>query len=156
MKEPTAEELYVFIDKFKDIYEYGQLVSEPKPDDVVTYYCNNDSGENGFVYNTKWKDGGFEKFIAKKWILQSDLDLLISSKNNDLKDYYDSDEVQEWMNSAMGTPKQYQTYVLDPKLEKIINENLNSYFYNRGEGLLEAMRHLSDYYDQYKSGTLEN
>ena len=105
MKEPTAEELYVFIDKFKDIYEYGQLVSEPKPDDVVTYYCNNDSGENGFVYNTKWKDGGFEKFIAKKWILQSDLDLLISSKNNDLKDYYDSDEVQEWMNSAMGTTR---------------------------------------------------
>lgn len=80
MKEYTAEELYEYINYFKNIYEHGQMVSEPLPDDIVTYYCDDDSGEKGFVYNIKWKNGGFEKFIAKKWILQKDLDWMINAK----------------------------------------------------------------------------
>ncbi len=44
---------------------------------------------------------------------------------------------------------------MDPRLEKIINELLETYFLYKNEGLLEAMRHLNTYYDQYQSGTLE-
>lgn len=69
----TAEEMYQLIDHFNDIEE-----QEPSNGDVVTYYCEHGE-ERGFVENIKWGDGGFEKFIARKWILQKTLDSLIDT-----------------------------------------------------------------------------
>lgn len=75
MKERTAEEIYSFIEYFNDISD-----AEPSSKDIVTYYCDNDGDDRGFVENIAWKDGGIEKFIARKWILQSRLDELFENK----------------------------------------------------------------------------
>lgn len=69
----TAEEMYELIDHFIDID-----VKNPNDNDIVTYYCDH-KDERGFVENIKWRDGGIEKFIARKWILQSTLDRLIDT-----------------------------------------------------------------------------
>jgi hypothetical protein len=83
MTEPAAEEINLYIKYFTDIYKEGKIISEPLPDDVVTYYCddkNGSIGDTGFVYNIKWKDGGIEKLVATKWILQKDLEFMINFK----------------------------------------------------------------------------
>jgi DNA-directed RNA polymerase subunit RPC12/RpoP len=75
VKERTAEDIYEFIEHFNDIKE-----KEPSKEDIVTYYCDDGKGEQGFVENIAWKDGGLEKLIAKKWILQGDIDKLFENK----------------------------------------------------------------------------
>ena len=71
----TAEEIYSFIEYFHDIDDI-----EPNPNDIVTYYCEH-KDERGFVENIAWKDGGIEKFIAKKWILQAELEDLFNKRS---------------------------------------------------------------------------
>lgn len=75
MNEPSAEKLFLYIDQFES---YSKS-NKPNPEDFVTYYCDSGDGDEGFVYNIQWKDGGIEKFICKKWILQRKLDLLMNT-----------------------------------------------------------------------------
>jgi hypothetical protein len=71
--EWTAEEINEHIDKFLDI------ATNPIPEDaIVTIWCEGENmEESGFADNTKFDDIGLNMFIAKKWILQSELDGLL-------------------------------------------------------------------------------
>jgi len=71
--EYSAEEMYSLIDHFNDIKD-----GEPNQDDVVTYYCDY-GDECGFVENIKWAEGGLERLICRRWILQTTLDSLIDT-----------------------------------------------------------------------------
>ena len=71
-----AEKINEFIDSFEPMYKNGES-NDPNDDDMVTYYCDDGKDNVGFVENIKWIDGGLEKLICKKWILQSKLDELI-------------------------------------------------------------------------------
>ena len=77
----TAEEIIKYHDLFTDIYEerkdgtYGSEIN-PIPDDVAltVYLYNPRSGKEGYIYNMHKSDMGIDILIARKWILQSDLD----------------------------------------------------------------------------------
>jgi hypothetical protein len=77
-KEYSAEQIFDHIDKFIEMYKDGKEVN-PIPKDVkVTIYCNYKEKE-GFIENTYTKDAGMDLFIARKWILQSELDGLLKN-----------------------------------------------------------------------------
>jgi len=68
----SAEKINEFIDNFKNID-----TNEPPKDEKVTVFCDDGNDEVGFCENTLFSDIGFNMFIAKKWILQTELDELM-------------------------------------------------------------------------------
>ena len=88
MIDYTADQVYTFISRFTPIYEHGK-VTNPIPDGVkITVFCEGRE-ESGFVENITHDEMGIEKLIAKSWILQSELDDLLSAlptaSNNEFK-----------------------------------------------------------------------
>lgn len=74
--ELTAEEINKHIDKFLPVYT-NPIPSKTK----VTVWCEAESlADSGFAENTTIEEMGFELFIAKSWILQSDLEALHKGK----------------------------------------------------------------------------
>ena len=74
--EYTAEQIYQHIDSFTDFKE-----SKPKDTDTITVYVETNNG-NGFIKNILYDDLGLEELVSKKWILQSELDTLLTPTNN--------------------------------------------------------------------------
>jgi len=73
----TAEQISVFLNKFTPIYQNGEEINKI-PDGVkITVYCD-DFDESGFVENITHDQMGMEELIAKSWILQSELENLLS------------------------------------------------------------------------------
>jgi hypothetical protein len=77
-----AEQINEFRQHFTDIYDADGKEVNPIPDDVkLTIYCEGSTFENrGFVYDKYKSEVGMNLFIAKSWILQSDLDDLVNQK----------------------------------------------------------------------------
>ncbi len=77
-----AEEINKFIDNFKEIYQNNKE-ENPLPDGVkLTVWCSNDDDTQGFAYNVTSDELGLEILIAKKWILQGELEQLYANSNN--------------------------------------------------------------------------
>lgn len=75
--EPTARELYKHIKSFNNIYNAEGKEVNPLPKDVkVTVYCKGNYDE-GFIYDILEIELGLEALIAKKWILQTELEKLL-------------------------------------------------------------------------------
>ena len=76
---------YDHLDKFTEIYpKDGTQDENPIPKEGrITVYCNGSMGD-GFVINTTYDEMGLEMFIAKKWILHSELEKLAG---RELKDF---------------------------------------------------------------------
>lgn len=73
--ELTAEQIQKHIKKFNPIYHDGKEIN-PIPDGVkVTVWCKS-RDEEGFISNVRKDEMGIELFIAKKWILEDDLQSL--------------------------------------------------------------------------------
>jgi len=72
---------YNHLDKFTDIYpENGQ--ENKMPDNVkLTVYCKGNTMK-GFLINMRSDELGLEAFIAKKWILHSELEKLAGMELN--------------------------------------------------------------------------
>ena len=67
---------YDHLDKFIDIYPKDKNYANKMPKDVkLTVYCEHPE-ETGFVINVKSDELGIQAFIAKKWIIHSDLEKL--------------------------------------------------------------------------------
>ena len=77
IKEQKSVELcYKFLDRFIDIYPKDQNWENKMPENVkLTVYCEHPS-EKGFLINVKSDELGIQAFIARKWILHSDLETL--------------------------------------------------------------------------------
>ena len=77
----TADQIHKYHHLFTDIYsrdEKGKIIDEvnPIPEDVLltVYIEGNNFDDIGYLYNMKSIDIGIDILIAKKWILQSDLE----------------------------------------------------------------------------------
>ncbi len=70
-----ANEIYKFIDSFKNIYDKkGDEINPIPENEKVTVYCEGtDLKHRGFIENSLKSELGFEALIAKSWILHSDL-----------------------------------------------------------------------------------
>lgn len=77
MKEYTVEQLYEQLPSFTDIY--GDNAKDMPEGVNLTVYCSNGGDEEGFIENAKSDELGLHALIAKKWILQSDLDNLLAN-----------------------------------------------------------------------------
>ena len=67
---------YDHLDKFIDIYPKDKNCENKMPKDVkLTVYCEHPE-ETGFVINVKYDELGIQAFIAKKWIIHSELERL--------------------------------------------------------------------------------
>lgn len=76
-----AEEINKYIEHFKPIYKNGEEIN-PLPENIkITVWCDDGRGEEGFAYNTTTSNMGLNLFIAKSWILQSDLERLAANSN---------------------------------------------------------------------------
>jgi hypothetical protein len=72
-----AEQIAVYLDRFVPIYRDGKEIN-PIPENVaITVYCER-SDDCGFIENITHDQMGIEELIAKSWILQDDLDSLLS------------------------------------------------------------------------------
>jgi hypothetical protein len=68
-----------------DIYDGAGSEINPIPENVKITVWISDGGDNeGFAVDVNRDDLGLEELIAKKWILQSDLDLLLTNKQQDI------------------------------------------------------------------------
>jgi hypothetical protein len=73
---------YDHLDKFTDIYPKdknadGLRWENKMPENVkLTVYCEG-SEEEGFLINVKSDELGLQAFIAKKWIIHSELEALV-------------------------------------------------------------------------------
>lgn len=72
----TAEQINKYIGHFKPIYENGKEINPMPKNTKITVWCDNEQGDDGFAYDTTTLDMGINCFIAKSWILQSDLEKL--------------------------------------------------------------------------------
>lgn len=78
MEEPTAEILYKLLHSFVSIYDADGKELNALPKEVkLTVYCKG-THEEGFLYNVKSDELGLEALIAEKWILQTDLDNILT------------------------------------------------------------------------------
>lgn len=79
MIEITADEIVVHINKFTEIYDTEGNEINPFPKgEKLTIYCEGlDIEDSGFVCDVYEHELGLEAFIAKRWIRQSDLDILM-------------------------------------------------------------------------------
>lgn len=76
-KELTAEEIYPFNKYFTSIYNEKCDEVNPMPEGVkLTAYCDNGE-EEGYVIDCTTLEMGWTQFIAKTWILHSELEKLI-------------------------------------------------------------------------------
>lgn len=78
--EYIAEEIFDHIDKFKMIWADNgndEINPIPKNARVTIYVKSNNCDIEGFIEDTSYKDAGIDLLIAKSWILQSELDVLI-------------------------------------------------------------------------------
>lgn len=77
IEENKAVQLcYDHLDKFIDIYPKDENLENKMPKDVkLTVYCERPE-ETGFVINVKSDELGIQAFIARKWIIHSDLEKL--------------------------------------------------------------------------------
>ena len=67
---------YKFLDHFIDIYPKDTNYENKMPKDVkLTVYCEHPE-ETGFIINVKSDELGIQAFIAKKWIIHSELEAL--------------------------------------------------------------------------------
>ena len=67
---------YDHLDKFIDIYPKDKTSENKIPKDVkLTVYCEHPE-ETGFIINVKSDELGIQAFIAKKWIIHSELEKL--------------------------------------------------------------------------------
>lgn len=74
----SAEQINKHIGKFVEIYGDKGLEENPIPrGQKVTVYCDDGDEEVGFAEDVTDSELGINIFIAKKWILQSDLDKLL-------------------------------------------------------------------------------
>lgn len=74
----TAEQINQFIDYFKDIYDEKGNEINPIPEGVkLTVWCEG-NGLKGFIHDSTSRELGLEALIAKKWILQSELEKLVN------------------------------------------------------------------------------
>ena len=69
----NAENIYKNIEHFINIIEV-----EPPKDKKITVFCDDGFDEVGFCENTLFGEIGINMFIAKKWILQEDLERLLN------------------------------------------------------------------------------
>jgi len=76
----VPNQLQKALDKSTNIYNSECDEVNPIPKGVlVTVYCKGSSHETtGFIENVTKSELGLEELIARKWILQSDLDKLIN------------------------------------------------------------------------------
>ena len=67
---------YKFLVHFIDIYPKDTNYENKMPKDVkLTVYCEHPE-ETGFIINAKSDELGIQAFIARKWIIHSDLEKL--------------------------------------------------------------------------------
>ena len=64
------------LDKFTDIYLENGEENEMPENVKLTVYCKGTHDE-GFIINMRSDEIGLEAFIAKKWIIHSELEKLI-------------------------------------------------------------------------------
>ena len=77
-----AEEINKYIEYFIPIYnENGEQINPMPENTKITVWCDDGRGEDGFAYNTTTLDLGLNAFIAKSWILQSELERLAANSN---------------------------------------------------------------------------
>lgn len=74
----SANQINKHIDAFTEMWKDGEEVN-PMPEGVkLTVYCDNGDDEVGFAENSTSSELGITALIARKWILQSDLDALLA------------------------------------------------------------------------------
>lgn len=79
-KEITDKELMQIhkqLPFFKSIYENGKEVNPIPNGEKVTVYCESNE-ESGYVVNVLKEEMGLEELIAKKWILHSELENILT------------------------------------------------------------------------------
>lgn len=79
----SVQRLYNLLLKFSVIYDENGQEINPLPENVpLTVYCKGgNSGDEGFAENLTSDKLGIAAFIAKSWILQSDLDELLKQQD---------------------------------------------------------------------------
>lgn len=71
----SAKRIYKHIDSFTDIKD-----AKAPHDKILTVFCDDGNEEVGFAEDIMFEDLGLSMFIAKKWILQEDINQLIESE----------------------------------------------------------------------------
>jgi len=67
------------LDKFNEVYP-GESATSTIPKDVkMTVFCEGTS-ESGFAINVTYDELGFDIFIAKSWILQTEIEEILGEK----------------------------------------------------------------------------
>ena len=78
--EFTAEKIQEHIDKFTPFYDKDGKNTMPK-DKKLTVWCEAETmSDSGFAENVFFNELGLAALIAKSWILQSELEALILTK----------------------------------------------------------------------------